>query len=151
MFSWARPFIAEGAFPALPDEAPSSLFDLTYGSAEAELLVKGSWALGITATAGLVIDGSGSASLAQDQPLLLTQTPDLYISFLLFKKLFAEIRVSSDASESRYSVGYRGGEGGILKEVRAGNDGISFPVLPFLSLGAGSWRSLRRLGRARGR
>ncbi len=136
-----QPLYAEGAFPALPDEAPSSLFDLTYGSSEAELLVKGSWALGITGTAGLVIDGSGSASLAQDQPLLFTQTPDLYISFLLFKKLFAEIRVSSDASESRYSVGYRGGEGGILKEIRAGNDGISFPVLPFLSLGAGSWRS----------
>lgn len=141
LVSLGLPLHAEGAFPVLPDEAPSSLFDLTYGSAEAELLVKGSWALGLTATAGLVIDSSGSVSLSQDQPLLFTQTPDLYISFLLFKQFFAEIRMSSDSSESRYSLGYRGGEGAVLKEARAGNDGISFPVLPFLSLGAGSWRS----------
>lgn len=139
--SQGLPLHAEGAFLALPEEAPASVFDLNYGNAEAELLVKGSWALGLTATAGLVIDKAGSASLSQDQPLLFTQTPDLYISFLLFKKYFAEIRVSSDAAESRYSVGYRGGEGAALKEVRAGNDGIGFPVLPFLSLGSGSWRS----------
>lgn len=129
------------AFQALPEEAPESVFDVRLGSAEAELLVNGSWNASLALQGGLLLDASGGVSLADEQPLLFSQIPDLYISFLLYKKLFAEIRVSDSASETRYSLGYRGAEGELLREIRIGNDGISFPVLPFLSLGSGSYRS----------
>jgi len=129
------------AFQALPEEAPESVFDVKLGSAEAELLVEGSWNASATLQGGLLLGSAGDLSLADEQPLLFSQVPDLYISFLLYKRLFAEIRVSDSASETRYSLGYRGGEGELLREIRLGNDGISFPVLPFLSLGAGSYRS----------
>jgi len=129
------------AFQALPEEAPESVFDVKLGSAEAELLVNGSWNASATLQGGLLLGSAGDLSLADEQPLLFSQVPDLYISFLLYRKLFAEIRVSDSASETRYSLGYRGGEGELLREIRLGNDGISFPVLPFLSLGAGSYRS----------
>ena len=139
------------AFQALPEEAPESLFDVKLGSAEAELLVNGSWNASATLQGGLLLGSSGDLSLADEQPLLFSQIPDLYISFLLYRKLFAEIRVSDTASETRYSLGCRGEEGELLREVRLGNDGISFPVLPFLSLGTGSYRSFglaARLGTA---
>ena len=129
------------AFQALPEEAPESIFDVKLGSAEAELLVNGSWNASASLQGGLRVGSAGDVSLADEQPLLFSQVPDLYISFLLYKKLFAEIRVSDSASETRYSLGYRGGEGELLREIRLGNDGISFPVLPFLSLGSGSYRS----------
>jgi hypothetical protein len=129
------------AFLALPEEAPESVFDVKLGSAEAELLVNGSWNASATLQGGLLLGSAGDLSLADEQPLLFSQVPDLYISFLLYRKLFAEIRVSDSASETRYSLGYRGGEGELLRELRLGNDGISFPVLPFLSLGSGSYRS----------
>ena len=129
------------AFQPLPEEAPSSLFDVKLGSAEAELLVEGSWTASASLEAGLLLDSGGSVSLADEQPLLFSQVPDLYVSFLLFKKVFAEIRVTSELSEMKYSLGYRGGSDDYLKMLRVGNDGISFPVLPFLSLGSGSYRS----------
>jgi hypothetical protein len=129
------------AFQALPAEAPASLFDVALGSAEAELLVKGSWNIGASLQAGLVLDPSGSAGLADEQPFLFSQVPDLYLSFLLYKKLFVEVRVTQDISQAKYSIGYKGGEDDLLTELRIGNDGISFPSLPFLSLGAGSYRS----------
>jgi hypothetical protein len=131
----------EEAFSSLPSEAPSSLFDVTYGSADAQLLVKGSWQAGLTLSGGLALSQAGSASVSSTQPLLFTQTPDLFLSFLLFKRLFVEARVSSDITATKYSVGYRGAEGETLQELRLGNDGISFPVLPYLSLGGGSYRS----------
>ena len=121
----------EGAFAALAPGVPfKHLRPDLRGVPKAELLVKGSWTAGLTASAGLKIDGTGSVALGDQQPLLFTQTPDLYISFLLFKKLFAEIRLSPDPSESKYSVGYRGGEGELLQEVRVGNDGIGLPRPP---------------------
>lgn len=134
-------FAQTAAFQALPEEAPESLFDVKLGSAEAELLVKGSWNASASLQGGLLLDASGGVSLAEEQPFLFSQTPDLYVSFLLYRKLFAEIRVSNAASETKYSIGYRGGEGELLRELRVGNDGISFPSLPFLSLGSGSYRS----------
>jgi hypothetical protein len=132
---------AASGLPGLPIEAPSSLFDLAYGDAEAEFLVKGSWKAGLAAQSGLVIDAAGGTRLSTALPLIFNQSPDLLLSFLLFKKLFVEARVSSDLSQTRYSIGYRGSEDEVLKEVRVGNDGISFPSLPFLSLGEGSYRS----------
>lgn len=129
------------AFQALPDEAPESLFDVKLGSAEAELLVNGTWKASASLQGGLLLDASGGVSLAEEQPFLFSQVPDLYVSFLLYRKLFAEIRVSNTASETKYSIGYRGGEGELLRELHIGNDGVSFPSLPFLSLGSGSYRS----------
>ena len=128
----------------LPAEAPKSLFavdlDGEGDEADAELDIRGSWEASLLAEASLEAGGGGLA-LSEAQPLLFTQRPDLFLSFLLFKKVFVEARVSEDLSEARYSFGYRGGEGEALKEVRAGNDGISFPSLPFLSFGSGSRRS----------
>ncbi|HOX48286.1 MAG TPA: hypothetical protein PLG14_03800, partial [Spirochaetales bacterium] len=138
--------LSAGAFVprTLPTEAPKSLFavdlDGEGGEADAELDIRGSWEASLLAEASLEAGGGGLA-LSEAQPLLFTQRPDLFLSFLLFKKVFVEARVSEDLAEARYSFGYRGGEGEALKEVRAGNDGISFPALPFLSFGSGSRRS----------
>ncbi|NLJ47653.1 MAG: hypothetical protein GX430_13975, partial [Treponema sp.] len=50
----------------------------------------------------------------------------------------------------QYVAGYRGGEGDFLREVRLGNKGVSFPDLPYLSLGSGSSTSfgISALGRS---
>lgn len=136
----ARPSYAETA-AGLPAEAPSSLFEVELGGADAELLVQGSWEASLVAQAAIVAASDSDSDQSALQPLLFTQSPDLFLSFVLFKKYFVEARVLDDISEARYSFGYRGDESGTLKEVRIGNDKISFPELPFLSFGSGSYRS----------
>jgi hypothetical protein len=134
------PLRAESDYVPLSAEAASSLFDLDLGGNDAQLLVKGSWNAGLTGQAGLVLK-DGITGLSSDTNLLFTQTPDLYLSFLLFNHLFVDARVSNDIAQTRYAVGWRGGKGEFLRDLRVGNYGISFPVLPFLSMGAGSYRS----------
>jgi hypothetical protein len=130
---------------ALPDEAPKSLFSASLGKegeADAELYVKGTWSAELIGS--LVFQKTSSSDaleLSSASPLLFTQDPDLFLSFLLFKKVFVEAKVTRDIAQSRFAGGYRGGEGELLKEARIGNDGISFPSLPFLSFGDGSYRS----------
>jgi hypothetical protein len=138
-----KPLMAQpvDAFETLPAEAPASIFDVKYGSADAQLLIKGSWDATTTFQGGLALNPSSGVGLADEQPLLFAQTPDLYISFLLFKQLFAEIRVSNDPTQTFFAVGYKGGEGQFLREVRVGNEDISFPTLPFLTLGDGNYQS----------
>lgn len=126
---------------SLPPEAPSSLFEAKLGGLDAELLVRGSWQASLFGTTGIQAIPGGGLQLARAQPILFTQHPDLFLSFLLFKKLFVEARVTEDVSQALYSVGYRGGEEDTLKELRVGNDKISFPDMPFLSFGVGSYRS----------
>ncbi len=136
----------------LEAEAPKSLFSLDLDEAkkgeEAELIVSGAWEASATGNLGVVISPSGGLALSGAQPLLFTQRPDLFLSFLLFKKLFVEARVTENLAEARYALGYRGAQGEVLEEVRLGNDGISFPSYPYLSLGPGSSRSFGIAARA---
>jgi hypothetical protein len=128
----------------LPVEAPSSVFSAKLGKgpdADAELLMSGSWSATILGSLDLQEVPGSSLSLSSAQPLLFTQDPDLSLSFLLYKKIFVEARVSQDVSQAMYSAGYRGGKDELLKEARIGNDKIDFPTLPFLSFGEGSYRS----------
>jgi hypothetical protein len=127
---------------ALPAEAPASLFSARLGGAEAELLLKGTWTADAISALGLSKPRGGALALGSAQPLLFTQKPDLLLTFLLFKKLFVEARVTDDIAQARYSLGYRGGSDELIRELRVGNDKISFPSLPFLSFGAGSYRAL---------
>ena len=136
----ASPRLWSDQTATLPAEASSSLFSVELGSMDAELDVKGSWEASLVGQTALEFSSEG-VGFSSIQPFLLTQTPDLSLEFLLFKKFFVEARVADDITQARYSFGYRGGEEETLKEVRAGNDGISFPELPFLSFGEGSYRS----------
>jgi len=128
----------------LPAEAPSSIFSAKLGKGpddDAELLVSGSWSATLLSSLDLQAPLGASLAFASVQPLLFTQNPDISLSFLLFKKIFVEAHVIDDWTQARFSGGYRGGEGELLREARIGNDGISFPSLPFLSFGDGSYRS----------
>ena len=148
-FLGVEPASGQGSPAArLPPEAPASLLAIELGGADAELLVKGSWEASLTAQAALSSSSSGTG-LSSIQPLLFSQSPDLFLSFLLFKKYFVEARVADDISQARYSFGYRGGEDETLEELKGGNDGISFPELPFLSFGEGSYRSFGLAAKAR--
>lgn len=89
----------------------------------------------------------GALGLASAQPLLFSQSPDLYMKFLLFNRFFVEARVSNDVSQALYSAGYQGAEGELLQEVRVGNYKISFPQLPYLDFGDGSYRSFGAMAR----
>jgi hypothetical protein len=144
--------LAEGGvgsiFPAmsstLPEEAPSSLFDAKLGKgpdADAELLVSGSWSATILSSLDLQSTEGSALAVASFSPILFTQDPAIALSFLLFKKVFVEAEVSDEVAKAKYSAGYRGGKGELLRELRVGNDSISFPSLPYLSFGAGSYRS----------
>ncbi len=144
----AAPDAGVGAIPlpirsALPVEAPSSIFKASLGHGpddDAELLISGTWSA--TALSSLDLQSQPGGVLAPTlQPLLFTQTPDIAFSFLLFKKIFVEGHVSDDITQAKWSGGYRGGPGDLLREAKIGNDGISFPSLPFLSFGDGSYRS----------
>ncbi len=138
--SIALPAIAS----ALPQEAPESLFNAKIGKGpddDAELFVSGSWSASLIADLGLRSESGSSLALSSAQPLLFTQSPDLSLSFLLYKKVFVEARVAEDLTQAMYAAGYRGGKGELLEEARIGNAGISFPTLPFLSFGDGSYRS----------
>jgi hypothetical protein len=144
----AMPDGGVGAVPlpiqsALPAEAPSSLFSAKLGPGpddDAELLISGTWSATIISSLDLQSQ-PGSSLSATFQPLLFTQTPDVSLSFLLYKKFFVEAHVSDDITQAYYAVGYKGGEGELLRDARIGNDGINFPSLPFLSFGDGSYRS----------
>jgi len=138
----------ESTFPslisALPAEAPSSIFNAKLGQgpdADAELLVSGSWSSTVVGTVQLQREEGSSLALVSTQPILYTQEPDLSLSFLLYKRIFVEAKVTQNVSEAKYAAGYRGADGEFVKEVRVGNDGIDFPRLPFLSFGEGSYRS----------
>jgi hypothetical protein len=130
---------------SLPAEAPKSLFSAKLdknGGDDAELYIKGLWSAELSTS--LVLQNTysgGPLALSSASPLLFKQEPDVFLSFLLFKKLFVEAKVSGQIEQARYSAGYRGGEDELVKEVRIGNDGISFPSIPFLSFGEGSYRS----------
>jgi hypothetical protein len=129
---------------ALPVEAPSSVFSAKLGKgpdADAELFMSGSWSATILGSLDLQAAPGSSLSLSSAQPLLFTQDPDLSLSFILYKKIFVEARVSQDVAQAMYSAGYRGGKDELLKEAKIGNDRIDFPALPFLSFGEGSYRS----------
>jgi hypothetical protein len=129
---------------ALPEEAPSSLFDAKLGKgpdADAELLVSGSWSATLLSSIDLQSKEGSALSVASFSPILFTQDPAIALSFLLYKKVFVEAEVSDDVAKAKYSAGYRGGKGELLRELRVGNDSISFPSLPYLSFGAGSYRS----------
>jgi hypothetical protein len=129
---------------ALPEEAPTSLFKAKLGSGssdDAELLIKGSWQAALEGSFDLQAAEGGSFVFAAATPLLFTQSPDLSLDFLLFKRAFVEARVSEDVTEAKYAMGYRGGEGELLREARVGNAGVSFPSLPYLNFGEGSYRS----------
>jgi hypothetical protein len=141
--------LAEGGIGALspapmpPADAPASVFNAKLGKGpddDAELFVNGSWSATLLASLDLQAVPGQSLTLAS-QPLLFTQAPDLSLSFLLYKKIFVEARVADDVTQAKYAAGYRGGKGELLREARIGNDGISFPALPFLSFGNGSYRS----------
>jgi len=130
---------------SLPEEAPKSIFSATLGKgdeADAELYVSGTWSAELIGS--LVFqktESSDGLSLSSASPILFTQDPDVFLSFLLFKKIFVEAKVSKDVSQTRFAAGYRGDEDDLLKEARIGNEGINFPSLPFLSFGEGSYRS----------
>jgi hypothetical protein len=129
---------------ALPVEAPTSLFNAKLGKGaddDAQLFVNGSWSASTFASLDLQAESGGGLGVSSAQPFLFSQSPDLSLSFLLYKRVFVEARVAEDLTQARYAVGYRGGEGETLREARIGNDGISFPSLPFLSFGDGSYRS----------
>lgn len=138
----------DSAFPrlssALPVEAPSSIFDAKLGDgpdADAQLLVSGSWSATLLSSLDFQSTRGSALSLSTSQPILFTQDPSLALSFLLYKKIFVDAEVSSDIAKAKYSAGYRGGEGELVREFRLGNDSISFPSLPYLSFGSGSYRS----------
>ncbi|MBL8967737.1 MAG: hypothetical protein JNG85_12070, partial [Spirochaetaceae bacterium] len=133
--------LAAAGLRSLPPEAPSSLFAVEFGGSDVEFLVRGSWELKLLSQGSLESSAASGLRLAEFQPLLFSQRPDLFLSFLLFDRIFVEARVSDDLSQARYAAGYRGVEGEALREIRIGNDGISFPTLPFLSFGQGSRRS----------
>jgi hypothetical protein len=129
---------------ALPEEAPKSVFSAKLGQGpddDAELLVSGSWSATALASIDLQTAPGLGLSLASAQPFLFTQSPDLSLSFLLYKKFFVEARVANDVTQASYAAGYRGGSDELLREIRVGNAGISFPSLPFLAFGEGSYRS----------
>jgi len=148
--SAAAPSPDSASSPSLPTslkpEAPSSLFQVAMGGGDAELFVKGSWEASLLGTLDLQAQ-NGALGLASAQPLLFTQSPELYMKFLLFKRYFVEARVSDDVTQALYSAGYQGAEGELLQEVRLGNYKISFPQLPFLSFGEGSYRSFGAMAR----
>jgi hypothetical protein len=129
---------------ALPEEAPTSIFNAKLGEgpdSDAELFVNGSWSSTVIGSVDLQAQPGSSLVMTTAQPLLFTQDPDLALSFLLYKRIFVEAKVTQRVSEAKYAAGYRGMEDEVVKEVRIGNDGINFPVLPFLSFGDGSYRS----------
>jgi hypothetical protein len=138
----------ESKFPALsnalPAESSPSVFNAKLGEgpdADAELHIAGSWSSTIIGSIELQKEPGGSFSTSSAQPLLFTQDPDMALSFLLYKRIFVEAKVSQDVTQAKYAAGYRGADGEFIKEVRVGNDGINFPTLPFLSFGDGSYRS----------
>jgi hypothetical protein len=135
--------------PALPAEAPTSIFAAKGPAGAGELLASGSWDLSLLSSATLGIPGGGGLTLNQVQPLLFKQTPDLLLSFLYDERWYAEARVSPDGGQSRFAAGFRGGEGETLREVRIGNSGIGLPSLPFVTLGEGGAYSLGGLVKAK--
>lgn len=146
-FAWAALSApaAAGLESALPAEAPKSLFSAslgTDGESDAELFVSGVWSASVIGSLSFQSTGQGGdLQLSSASPILFTQDPDVFLSFLLFKKLFVEAKVSGKVEEARFAAGYRGGEEDALKEARIGNEGISFPSIPFLSFAEGSYRS----------
>jgi hypothetical protein len=128
----------------LPAEAPSSIFNARLGNdpgADAELTMSGSWSATTISTLELQTSPSGGSSFSSSQPLLFTQDPELALEFTMYKKIFVEARVSSDITQAYYAAGYKGAPAELVQDARIGNDGISFPSLPFLAFGEGSYRS----------
>ena len=134
--------VADSVLPsAFEEEAPTSLFSAELDGEEAELLIRGSWDFSLLSGLALTYEEGKGLAMGDLQPILFMQRPDLFLSFLLFESIFVEARVSEDLSQARYAAGIRGEKGSSLKELRIGNDGISFPALPFVSFGEGSRKS----------
>lgn len=133
--------------PVLPVEAPASLLSLRLGDSDVELIAEGYWEVSVLASGSF---GLGSNAGASAPTLLFRQVPDLWLSLTLLDRWFVEASLSAEGFGDEYAAGYKGGEGDFLREVRIGNKGVSFPDLPYLSLGTGSSTSfgLSALGRS---
>ena len=121
--------------PILPVEAPESLLSLNLGDSDVELIAEGYWEVSVLASGAF---GLGANAGASAPTLLFRQVPDLWLSLTILDRWFLEASLSAEGFGDEFAVGYRGGEGEFLQEVRLGNKGVSFPDLPYLSMGAGS-------------
>ena len=139
---------AQTGLPQLPSEAPSSLFAAKAKGGSGELNASGSWDFSALSSFSLGSSRGAALGLGQAQPLLFKQTPDLLLGFRYDESWFVDARVSPEGGQSRYAAGYRGREGEVLREFRAGNTGIGLPSLPFVSLGEGGAYSFGALLKA---
>ncbi len=121
--------------PVLPVEAPESLLSLRMGDSDVDLVAEGYWEVSVLASGAF---GLGANAGASAPTLLFRQVPDLWLSLTLLDRWFVEASLSAEGFGDEYAAGYKGGEGEFLREVRVGNKGVSFPDLPYLSLGTGS-------------
>jgi hypothetical protein len=132
----ALPAISE----ALPKEAPASLF-VTENGSDVELMISGSWKASLLSTPKLSFGSLGTSFSFSGSPLLFSQNPDILLSLVVNGSWFLEAIFSQAFADSLFAVGYRGKENEIVKEIRAGNNGLKFSPRPFLDFGSSGNKS----------
>ncbi len=123
---------------ALQPEAPKSLFNYTKDSTNIEFITNGSWESKIFSGLKFTNDKNGFNFSFAD--FIFEQNVDLSMWFLLNKKFYVETMFQENFEKNTFAFGYYGT--GILKHVRFGNNGISFPEeYSISSVGGGNIQS----------
>ena len=73
--------------------------------------MSGSWSATLIASLDFQAAPGGGLSFASAQPLLFTQDPEIALTFLLYKKIFVEAKVSQDVSQAKMAARLQGREG----------------------------------------
>jgi hypothetical protein len=132
----ALPAISE----ALLKESPASLF-MTENGSDVELMISGSWKASLSSTPRLSFGSLGTSFSFSGSPLLFSQNPDILLSLIVNGSWFLEAVFSQAFADSLFALGYRGKENEIVKEIRAGNNGLKFSPRPFLDFGSSGNKS----------
>lgn len=117
-------------------EDPTSLYDFNISDKQVEFILDGSWEM--------KLDGVTTISFADGAPALAITPPvfnqvvDLSSWVFIDKTWYFESTFTEQFTKNTVAAGYIGGEDDIIKHVRLGNSGITFPDrYPFIRIGGG--------------
>ena len=122
-----------------PPEAPTEIFSFAAGDSEVELTAMGSWTLGASVGACLLLAPGLAPQLADSFPTLdlgplFSQTPDVTIQVRMLRKYFLQVSVLGSFSDNSIVAGYDGEPGQALQKVRIGTKGIGQEQSRFLQV-----------------
>ena len=116
---------------------PTSIYNFSVYDNEVEFILDGSWSLDFNNAASITFEGN-TPVVSTSSPVF-TQAVDLSSWVFLDKTWYFESSFAEEFTKNSVAAGYIGNDENVVKHVRVGNSGITFPdSYPFVEIGGGT-------------